>query len=138
MDSLCDTARGKIRYIGGYVVAKLHYQHKVQVKSTCFKTSAADKQKYDQAKDSLLLRGIMKTSESTVMASSSDAGSLKETERKQYLYSVFKSIHVTDKAFQFTYETVHESLKKLTWTTVSSHRAIKYQFIFDTLKQNMQ
>lgn len=104
----------------------------------CFKTPAADKRKYDQAKDSLLLRGIMKTSESTVMASSSDAGSLKETERKQYLYRVFTNIHVTDKTFQFTYDTLHESLKKLTWTTVSSHRDNKYQFIFDNLKQNMQ
>lgn len=110
MDSLCDTARGKIRYIGGYVVAKLHYQHKVQVKSTCFKTSAADKHKYDLAKESLVLLDIMKASEITVMASSSDVGSLKETERKQNLNRSL--INITDEAFHFTYDVVEKSLKK--------------------------
>lgn len=87
----------------------------MQVKSTCFKTSAADKHKYDLAKDSFMLRDIMKTSESTVMASSSDVGSFKETERKQNLNSSLTNIlftNITDGAFQFTYKSVHESLKK--------------------------
>lgn len=94
MDSLCDTARGKIRYIVGYILAKVHYQFTMHVKSTCFKTSAADKQKYDGKGKPPSYRYCEIT---VTTSSSSDVGSLKETERNQNLSKSLTNI--TEEAY---------------------------------------
>ena len=51
-----DAAKSKLRYIGGYIIAKLHYRYMQDIKSSTFKLCAKHVKRYEEGK--LKLRDI--------------------------------------------------------------------------------
>lgn len=80
--NLTDSALGKIRYVAGYVVAKLRYHNMLKVQRSAFKTSKELLMNYEHGKRCMTVLDSFKASEFSLLDSQCQ-GSLKETKRKQ-------------------------------------------------------
>ncbi|KAH3862625.1 hypothetical protein DPMN_025620 [Dreissena polymorpha] len=87
-DGFDATARGKIRYTGGYAVAKLKYNYMCQNKTNMYTTSALGVSKFNKASVMVEFLEKMTVSERYLIAVTEDPGSLSETSRKQIFIKV--------------------------------------------------
>ena len=58
-----DAAKGKLRYIGGYIIAKLHYRYMQDIKFSTFKVCAKHVKRYEEGKLKLGAIDILKVNE---------------------------------------------------------------------------
>ncbi|MEW8548137.1 MAG: hypothetical protein AB2693_31930 [Candidatus Thiodiazotropha sp.] len=76
-------ARGKVRYIGGYVVASLLYKYNCQVKSSLFKTGTDSNEKYEFSLRMVDTLETFKVSEHLLSETTTDPDSLQQISRRQ-------------------------------------------------------
>lgn len=94
-----ETARGKVRFIGGYVIAKLRHSCIKTINHNIHKTSANAIALYEQSKCCLQILDSVQKSVYTLNMMSEDVASLWETSRKQ---NVNRSLtNISDNAFYF-------------------------------------
>lgn len=80
-DNLSPAGRGKIRYIGGYVVAKIKYRISNELRSQIFDYSAHEK--IEMLQRELELLDSLCISEADIQSITNDEKSLNEIKRKQ-------------------------------------------------------
>ena len=77
-----ETARGKVRFIGGYVIAKLIHSCIKTINHSIHKTSANAIALYEQSKWCLQILDSVQQSEYTLNTTKDDVANLRETSRK--------------------------------------------------------
>ena len=132
--SFTSSSRGKIRYIGGYEVAKLRFKYSKQVQSTCYSTSTEAVQRYRMGKLCLEVLESLRISEHKLLEITEDPESLHETARKQNLNRGLTNI--SDGAYAVMEELVKLCLFFLNSSTIASQGSILYQFVFSNVSQN--
>lgn len=132
---LTNTAKGKIRYVGGYVIAKLHYRNSVQVQASAYKTASKDIDKYEHGKRNLQILTCLKTNESSLLESEY-LGSLQETKRKQNVNRGLTNIK--DNTYMFFDLLIYSILKLLSGRNVSIQGQETYRYVKDIISKDQQ
>ncbi|KAH3716299.1 hypothetical protein DPMN_059018 [Dreissena polymorpha] len=135
-DGFDATARGKIRYIGGYAVAKLKYNYMCQVKSNMYKTSALGVSKFNTASVMVEFLEKMTVSEHHLIAVTEDPGSLSETSRKQNINRGLTNI--SDQCYHCFESIVTASLNELSSKNLVKHGNSLHDHVIKTLEENNQ
>ncbi|CAC5392775.1 PIF1 [Mytilus coruscus] len=125
-DELSSLARGKIRYITGYVLAKLKHNLSIKIRNSLF--AVGSESKISKLQDQMNILSSLCSSYDVLMNSSIDPESLEETKRKQKERESLTNI--TDVTFEFFSK--HETLcrQKLSHINLVEHG--KNLFMYDT------
>lgn len=131
-DELSAAQNGKVRYMAGYVVAKIRYNlnQRLQVLST-----SPDKPKRilaSECKKKLKLLSVMVLSQTQAIATTSMPDTLTTTERKQNIRGSL--VHVTDEVFEFFKKLCHDCLEQQTRNTLDKQGKLFHEFIVEALK----
>ncbi len=97
--SLTSGARGKIRYVGGYVLAKLRYRHQQAANRRVYKLDVQSRNQLHEESAKVKLLSEACRSESQIIAESEDLESLQETSRRQNIRQSLN--HITDTGYVF-------------------------------------
>ena len=118
-DNLPDAVRGKMRYVGGYVVKTLIQRKvdKIRARADLYQ----NKLKYDILKN-------MTISEATIHKTTTDAESLQQTERKQNMNHGL--INITDSCYAFFIRFICILNSHYTVSALAAHRVDIFQVVF--------
>ena len=131
-----ETARGKVRFIGGYVIAKLRHSCIKAINHNIHKTSANAIALYEQSKCCLQILDSIQQSEYTLNMTSEDVASLWETSRKQ---NVNRSLtNISDNAFYFFTHVIDCCLQLLNGINLTKYGSSLYEFVQHSLSKNVE
>ncbi|WAR10115.1 hypothetical protein MAR_035191 [Mya arenaria] len=119
-------SKAKLRYVGGYCVAKLRHNYSKQKDLHRFSTSSESQFSYEKASVAVYVFNYLSEEEQYLKVQSSDQASLKEIERNQNLARSLT--HVSDGAFAFFTNICYQCLTLLNGTNVIKHGENIYQF----------
>lgn len=122
------SSRGKIRYIGGYAVAKLRYKYSRQIGSTCHSTSSDAVSRYTMGKLSLEVLDCLRISEHKITEITEDSESLQETARRQNLNRGLTNI--SDGTYNLIEKIVKYCLHYLNASNVSVQGSKLYRHVY--------
>ena len=126
-------ARGKVRYIGGYVVATLRHKYILQVKSLLYKTGKEASSKYELSLKLIELLDSMKVTEHFLSQTTSDPESLLQIARKQNLNRGLTNI--SDSAYEFFEHLVCHVISELTVENFNTCDNLS-EYLSNSVKQN--
>lgn len=131
-EALSASGRGKIRYIGGYVVAKLKYKMSVKVRNSLFvRNKESELEKLQSQLD--ILNGLC-ISYDDLKNVTNDLESLEEIKRKQNDRESLTNI--TDVAYTFFAELEMMCRKELTHTNLVEHGNNLHYYLQTKIKEN--
>ncbi|KAH3769899.1 hypothetical protein DPMN_171180 [Dreissena polymorpha] len=130
---MTDTAKGKIRYIGGYVVAKSNHQTYITVQQNAFKFAKDKVEKYELGKRTLKLIHCMKYAESSLQ-NSDFPESLKETAIKQNINRGL--INITNLAFKFFECLINTVLSFLNGDNVNKYGSGIHKYVTESVNKD--
>ncbi|WAR02412.1 PIF1-like protein [Mya arenaria] len=119
-------SKAKLRYVGGYCVAKLRHKYSKQKNLHRFSTSSESQFSDEKASVAVDVFNYLSEEEQYLKVQSSDQASLKEIERNQNLARSLT--HVSDGAFDFFTNICYQCLTLLNGTNVIKHGENIYQF----------
>jgi hypothetical protein len=127
---LAPSARGKIRYVSGYVIGKLKYNLSRKIKRVVF--ALRMEFQFSKLQNQLKLVNFLCTSYADLTQQSKDPLSLEETKRKQNEREGLTNI--TDKAFEF-----FEKLEQLCWQLLTHvNLAVHGKNLFSFVKSELK
>ena len=129
-----DAAKGKLRYIGGYVIAKLHYRYMQEIKASTFKVDAERVRRYEEGKLKNEIIDVLKVNEATLDRETNDRSSLLEIKRKQNITRGLTNI--TDLMFDFFEHLVATVLNLLTCRNYHLYGGEIHKFVLDAIERN--
>lgn len=133
---LSSTARGKIRYVGGYAIAKLRSKYTHLMKANLYKTSQHSISSYLDSKTILEVLAHLQINEETISEMTSDPESLCETSRKQNLTRGLTNI--TDSTYQWFGNLVFRTLHELNSENLTLHGSKLYEHTLCNLKSDTE
>lgn len=133
--NVTEESYGKIRYVGGYCVAKVRQKYTKQLRSNCYKLKFENQVKYKESCLMLEILDNMSVNESIVSLSQFPQ-SLIETCRKQ---NVTRGLtNISDQLFEFFVSTCKMCLNLLVCNNVNIHCENLFQFCSSVIGKNCQ
>ena len=124
--------RGKVRYVGGMVVAKVRFHYMGIVKRSLFRPEMLSK--HHEAREKVELLSSLERPSCHLQSSSDDPESLKETERRQ---NVKKSlVNISDAAMAYFMLLTLEIDTFLNVSSLNRHKENLFQALQDNLNRN--
>ncbi|KAL4234215.1 hypothetical protein ACF0H5_005868 [Mactra antiquata] len=125
---MTDTAKGKVRYIGGYIVAKLKHKTNLAVRNCAYKSGRNFVEQYENAKRTL----HSFTSSETLVSDYPE--SLKETARKQNLSR--GPTNINDHANKFFESLLNTLLNYFTGENFHKYGENLHKYVTDSVQGN--
>ena len=119
---LSGPGRGKVRYVGGYVIAKLKYRNSRKLSSMLFAPGKEKETVYFMKRKTLLVR--LTALEKDLIETSADTESLVETSRKQNIRGLL--CNITDETYNFFCKLEVEVKKHFSVQTLQEHKSEMY------------
>lgn len=129
-ENITDTVHGKIRYIGGFVIAKLWYRNNVKFQRSANRTDKVHVWNYEHGKHCLYILDSLRATEWSLLTSKY-SGSLEETRCKQNIGSGLTNI--TDSAYELLEVIMSTILTILSAQNVTIHGSDLYTYVKQTL-----
>ena len=131
-EHLSSTARGKVRYVGGYAVASLRSKYTKLMKANLYKTDQHGISTYLDSKKILEVLDHFQINEQTLNEITSDPESLHETTRKQNIKRGLTNI--SDAAYEWFGNLVFRTLHELNSDNLTYHGSKLYEHTLSYLK----
>ena len=133
---LSSTARWKIRYVGGYTVARLRSKYQHLLKTNLYKTGRHGISTYLNSKKILEVLSCFEINEKTLNETSSDPGSLLEISRKQNITRGLTNI--TDETYQWFGYLIFQTLYELNTENLTLHGSKLYEHTLSNLQSDSE
>ena len=131
-ETLSASGRGKIRYIGGYVVAKLKYRNSKLLRNCLFAPGKDENVNVLRKKGEIL--DLMCSTYSDIVESTVDVDSLDETKRKQ---NKSESLcNITDSSFNVFIQLEVDCRRYLTYETLNEQRSGTCNYVENILQND--
>ena len=132
--TLTNASRARVRYVGGYCIAKIRHKHVQKKKSNRFLQGFEANSTYENSKIAVDILNTLKEEENYLLASTEDPQSLKHTYNKQNLDRSLTNI--SDGLFKFFLQLTKLCLELLTSENLNKVGNKIYEYCMDNILAN--